>query len=347
MPEEATIAFRLEQHPVFDLDANDPGAVRRWRTRCIEDEVMLAGHLPSRMVLVGTGVQRVGSLTPTLEPKEDLKHAALFRLCAGQPEVVRAYREGEITVEEHGARYRAAALVEWDHRTGRWWAAQRRIGTNAVSVGVFHGDWLVREGDGLDTLGEPLRSWVDTEGVELGASDFTYTPKNEPMPDLLYTTHTLNRLPPPDPMAYADIVGELRDREVQTKLPAGFEILAFRGTEVEHYILGSALSLPMDDFVRAIAQRGPAEAVALRFLGVATVDGESFRAVLCTVECAGRVHDRALALRFGPDGRVTGVRVLHQERGPVPEGGLWLGVPPKHAEIDLFLLGPQGPVPEG
>jgi hypothetical protein len=130
-------------------------------------------------------------------------------------------------------------------------------------------------------------------------------------------------------------------------VPIGLEILAFNGMQVEHYILCGVPPIPMDDFMRAIAQRGPAHAIALRFLGVAVVDGESFRAVMCTVECAGRVHDRAVALTLDPQGKVLAMRVLHQARGPVPEGGMWLGVPPKHAEIELFLLGPQRLVPDG
>ena len=81
---------------------------------------------------------------------------------------------------------------------------------------------------------------------------------------------------------------------------------------------------------------------------VAEIDGETHRAVLCAVECAGRRHDRVVALKFGPVGTPVSSMVIHQDRGAVAADGLWLGVAPKNAEVTLFLMGNAGSeAPEG
>lgn len=347
MAESRRLEFQLEQQPLFDLDPRDSRVARAWRVRCVEDEVRLTGRLPLRMVFVGEGFTRMGLVTLRLEPKEELGHAAMFQLFAQQPDVVRAYREGEITVEDEGSRYRAVALLEWDHASGRWWSAQRRVGTNAVAVGMLHGEWVEREGTGLEELGEPLQEWVDTTGVELGESGVQFTPRTDPMPDLLFTTHTLNVPLPDEPRAITDLVGGLRDQELQTQLPQGFEVFAFAGSQIEHFILKSAISFPIDDFVRAVGQRLPAEAIAIRYPGVAEIDGEGFRALFVVAERSGHSHERITALRLTAEGKVDGIRILHHERGPVGEDGMWIGKKPVHAEIELFLMGMQGPMAEG
>lgn len=133
-----------------------------------------------------------------------------------------------------------------------------------------------------------------------------------------------------------------------TQYPAGFEVFAFKGRQIEHVILRGEIAIPIDDIVRAIAARGRAEAVALRHPGVAEVDGESYRAVFCGVEFAGRRVDRVVALKFGPQGKPVASRVLYDDRGAVSQEGCWLGVKPKHAEIDLFMMkAPGGFTPEG
>jgi hypothetical protein len=345
MSEQKQLHFHMEQSPVFDLDVHDAAATRAWRKRCIEDEVHLTGSLPLRLVHVGVGVQRVGNFETALEPKLELQHAALFLATARQPDVVRSYREGEIIVEEADGKYRAVVALEFAHATGRWWTARRRVGTNQVSVGVFHGPWVEAEGEGIEALDEPLRDWIDTTGVEFGDARQQLTPKDE-KPSVLIGHATLNKQPPPDPKVYAAIVGNMVDKQLMERYPTGFEIFAFRGLQVEHCILQGNLDLPIDDFVRAIAaQDTPADAVALRYPGVAEIDGEAHRAVVCAVECAGRRWDRVVVVKFGPEGKPVAARAIEQDLGPVPPEGLWLGVPPKNGEVTLFLMGPPGSEP--
>lgn len=346
MPEPVVLQLQLQQQPLFDLDPHDAAAARAWRLRRIEHEVTLTGALPPRMVLVGVGVQRLGHLEPRLEPDLELQHAALFSLAAQQPDVVRAFREGELTVEEGDGRYRVVVTLEYAHATGRWWTAQRRVGTNQVAVGVFHGEWREREGVGLEALDERLREWVDTGGIQLGEATHELTP-DPTIPELLCGIATLNAQPPPDAKVYAEIVGGMVDPELAQRLPTGLEVFAFVGLEVHHFLVRGALPFPIDDLVRAIAARGPADAVALRYPGVAEIDGESHRAVFCAVECAGRRHDRVVALAL-EQGRPVALRAFHHDVGPVGPEGCWLGVAPKNAEVTLFLLGGAGPaVPEG
>lgn len=88
--------------------------------------------------------------------------AALFQDLARREGVVRAFREGERLVEVEGRTRRAAAVVvEWELAGGAWWLAWRLFGTGEASVGVFHGDRLVREGTTFDELDEPFREWLD------------------------------------------------------------------------------------------------------------------------------------------------------------------------------------------
>jgi hypothetical protein len=254
--------------------------------------------------------------------------------------VVRSFREGEITVDVDGTRHRAVVTLEWSFVTGRWWTARRRIGTNPVQIGVFHGEWEEREGEGLDALDEALRPWVDDHGVELLETAQTgFTPKAQ-VP-LEYGSTTLNRLPPPEPAVYADIIANMRDQALKTEAPYPFEIYGFKGVEMEWFVLSDAPPVPLDDLVRAIAARGPADVVAVRYLGVAELDGESHRAVFCAVECAGRRLDRVLALKHGPDGAIVAWQALYQDRGPVGPEGCWLGVAPAR-DVDVFALGPGG-----
>lgn len=220
MAEQHLLHFNLEQHPLFDLDVHDAAATRDWRKRSIEQEVMLTGQLPLRMVHVGVGVQRIGKLELRLEPKIELEHAAVFLMVSRQPDIVRSYREGEITVEEADGKYRAVVTLEYAHPTGRWWTARRRVGTNQVSVGVFHGDWVETEGEGLEALEERLREWVDTTGVELGDSHQELTP-NDTMPEILCGVSTLNAQPPLQAQVFADIVGNMVDKQLVNQYRSG------------------------------------------------------------------------------------------------------------------------------
>lgn len=345
MAEEHQLHIQMEQLPLFDLDVEDAAATRAWRMRCIENEVTMMGKLPLRMVHVGKGVQRIAQFEMRIEPKIELEHAALLFVTAGQPDVVRSYREGELVIDEPDGKYRAVVTLEFSHATGRWWTARRRVGTNQVAVGLFHGDWVERDGEGLDALDEALREWVDTTGVELGAFRQELTPKDD-TPSVLVGQATLNAQPPADPKVYAAIVGNMVDKQLMERYPTGFEVFAFRGLQVQHFILEGQIGFPIDDLVRAIAAQAPTDAVALRYPGVAEIDGESFRAVFCAVECAGRRWDRVVALTFGPQGKPVAARALDQDRGPVPPEGCWLGVPPKNAEVTFFLMGapmPQSP----
>lgn len=106
--------------------------------------------------------------------------------------------------------------LEFAHATGRWWTALRRVGTNQVAVGVFHGDWVEAEGEGIDALDEPLREWVDTTGIELGEARQELTPK-ERVPELWIGGHTLNQDPPTDAEGYADVVGSIVDKDLMTR----------------------------------------------------------------------------------------------------------------------------------
>lgn len=160
---------------------------------------------------------------------------------------------------------------------------------------------------------------------------------------------TLSAQPPLDPKVYAQVVGNMVDRQLMQRYPTGFEIFAFSGLHVRHFLLeGGKLPCTMDDLVRAIAGQQATDAIALRYPGVAEIDGESFRAVFCAVECAGRRWDRVVALKFGPQGKPVAMRAMDNDRGPVPPEGCWLGVEPKNAELTFFLMGSPTPqTPEG
>lgn len=346
MSDQGHIAFQLRQDVVPDLDPDDVASVRSWRKRVVEDQVRVVGRLPHRVVLVAKGLVRVGDLRMEFEPKIEIEHAVIFRTTAMQPDVGRAYREGEITVEEGETKYRALVILEFEHATGRWWTAQRRVGTNAAQIGVLHGEWIERTGEGLEALGE-LAEWVDTSKVEILGSDHQVTPTPK-MGDLaLVGNATLKSKPPADPAVIAKLVGEWVDREMPQGPPRGFEVYVFKSTSVDRYLIRDPGPVPIDDIVRALSA-GPADAVALRYLGIAQVDGESFRAIICAAEAGGRRHDRVLALKLSPKGQFERIHSAHdQDHGTVGPEGCWLGVAPKTEGLEMFAIASGPEIPEG
>ena len=97
----------------------------------------------------------------------------------------------------------------------------------------------------------------------------------------------------------------------------------FKGLNVDRFLIKDPGPVPLDDIVRALVA-GPTDAVALRYMGIAEVNGESFRAIFCAAEAGGRRHDRVLALNVSPQGQLLGLHAeLHQAHGPVGPEGCW------------------------
>ena len=334
------VGMQLEQQPLFGGDGRDAAAMRRWRRKLAEDEVSLLGRLPSRLVLIGTDFVRVGKLTPDDE-LEDQRMAAVFNVGARQPDVVRALREGEAVIDGR----RVLALLEYNPLGRSFWLATRHFGANAVEVGVFHGEWIEREGVGLDELEEPFRDWVDIGGLSVELTEATTTAKPLDLPDIRVATRRLTAALPKDVRAFTDRVGEFLDRELVTGTLPGDHIITFHGRDIEHAVITGKTSIPFDDLIRAFAARGPADAVVVVHPGIVDYDGVKHRAFLMEAEYAGTCHVRALMLRFGANGKIDGFKVVHQEAPAVGPQGRWLGVAPTSGTIDLFPMGrsPLGP----
>jgi hypothetical protein len=169
MDKPEQIRFTLEEYAYPGLDPHDAASLRAWRMACVASDVTRHGALMSRMVHVGVDLLRVGVLDAAFDPTLERMQAAVFSATASQPGIGRSYREGEILVDGPAGKRRAVVALEFSFRTGRWWAAHRSVGTNRDGVGVFHGQWVEREGQGIERLDDTLRGWVDTSDVALTA----------------------------------------------------------------------------------------------------------------------------------------------------------------------------------
>lgn len=337
--------FQLEgdRRPLYG-DVRDVPALRAWARTNAENEVAMTGRL--RPALVYT-MEAAFEHMP-LDKAEDIGNerliAALFLNLARRDGILRAFRQGERRVEADGRGRRAAAILEYDLADGRWWLAWRLVGTGEASVGVFHGDWIEREGTTLDELDEPFREWLDAGTATIETKGQSVTPG--PGEDIRCAT-TPWPLLPPDPAGVGVQIAQAFIPEFLQRHLDYLLVFVCRDGCLDRWDLRGKLSLPLDDLIRGIAAQAPAEAIALLSPAVIEIDGVTRRCYRLLVERAGRIGQLVLPLDI-KDGKIQGGEMKFRDEGPVPPGGHWIGVAPAR-EMNLTVLGPVNgsEMPEG
>lgn len=346
--EQRKFDFPLTRSALQGVDVADTAAVRDWLLKLTEVRVRNEGSLKSRFrYLTVDKEEAIDAGEP--DPGEEAFLTLFFHQLGARPEIRRRFREGELRVEVGDSHRRAAVLLEHVPVDGvdHWWLAWRLIGEREGRVGVFHGEWVLAEGVGTDTIPEPFREWLHRAG-EVTHSELTETPTQIPPADVLFGTAALPAPVPQEPVKVAEIVGQLTDAEIARSGIQGLQVLAFRGLVAEQFIIRGQLGCPVDDVIRNIALQGDIDAIALLFPGVVNLDGVDTRALVTIAEVKdGRRGQRVVPIKLRPDGTIEAPRAWMRPM-PTPEPAQrWIGVKPE-TEIDMFPMAPAGgPTPEG
>lgn len=343
MSDEHQLHLEGDRRPIYG-DVRDTSALRAWMRTNADNEVALTGRLRSAFVYVMDGLSEHMPVGKAEDLGKETILAALFRDLAARDGMVRAFRQGERRVEVDGRGRRAAAIVELDLATGRWWLAWRLFGTGEASVGVFHGEWQEQEGASLEELDEPFREWLDAGTATIEMKGQSVTPGSTQ--DIRCATIPWPPLPP-DAAGVGVQIAQAFFPEFLRKPLDHLIVFACREGALERWELRGKLSLPTDDLIRGIAAQGSAEAMAFLTPSVIQLGGVTRRCYRMLVERSGRLAQLVLPLDI-KDGKVQGGELKYRDEGPVPPGGHWIGVAPER-EVNLTVQGPVDgkELPEG
>jgi hypothetical protein len=208
-----------------------------------------------------------------------------------------------------------------------WWLAWRRIGEREGAVGVFFGDWEVREGEGVPALPEPFDEWLEAEEIE--SAELSQHAAADPPGELLYGAATMATPAPVDAVAVIDLATPMTHREVAENGLRAVQAVTFKGLRVEHYVFLGRLGGTLDDVARNLGWQADLDAIVVVFPGVATVDGTDQRAVMTVSELrSGERAHRVVPVEWDEQRRVRLTRAFTR---PLPLAGgadRWLGVEP-------------------
>jgi len=338
MASETMIEFGLEQRPLHDLDLSDTPTVRDWIMFHAERRISMFGTQHPTVRFLSSGLQETGDLQALVEAGQpDSALAAIFHQLAARPGVIRRFREGEVLVkDELGMPRRAVGVLEYlpGDDGYSWWLAYRFVATGDGGVGVPVGDWIQREGVGLEALGRPFRGWLDSGDQE--ALAYRQTPEiRPPQPgDFTVSIATWDTSTLGDAVAVADLIGQHTDGEILARGLDHHIVFVVLDGAVERWDLHGRPPCSMDDLIRNITGVADYWAVGLLQPDTAVVEGVERKAVAIYVEMAGRRAKRILPVTFMPDGTLRGLGVALSDEGTVPEGEGWIGVEPS---VDLNL----------
>ena len=339
--ENKRLNFPVTRTPLTDVDATDIAAVRTWLLDFTEHRVRNEGRLTPKFRYLHAKQQEVFEVG---EPElgEERHHAIFLRHLGQRPGVVRRFREGELLVEVDGAHRRAVVLMELDPNglTDAWWVAWRLMGEREGRVGVFHGDWVTVEGLGALMFPEACADWFPRG--EVVTSEMSETPTELPMPEILMAVAGMLKPIAQDPLVALEVIGHLTDADIVKNGLNGIQVIAFRGLSVEQFLIRGRSLLDVDDLIRAIAQQGDTDAIAVIVPGIMNLDGLDTRAIIELAEVRdGRRAQRAMPVKLKPDGTLDNPRFWTVMVPAAELGEGWIGVPPTQ-EISLFPMPAKG-----
>jgi hypothetical protein len=336
-PKREAGPVRPVRRPPDGLATHDPAAVQARILERAETEITTTGALAERIVLVcdhhleelsvadARAVHRDGSALYTLAALAG-RPGVNVRILMGELEPVGAVRTGFFL-----------GILEGDPE-GRFWFAKREFRILGGRI-ASRGSWDVS--DGLHWGGD----WHELpRHLRTPRAPWAWLPATSvPMPTLHCRLHTLPAPVTGPAEKFAAAAAGIQEYDAWTKGLDGTHVFAFRGREVEQFVVRGENPVGIDDLCRALAARGePPDAMATMALGTfhdKQLD-QITRAVFTIAEAGGQRYQRILAMHWAPGARPDDPCKEMRYWGSVPEdvsGRGWIGVAPV-TELDLFPL---------
>ena len=330
--------LQLARHPLHgDHEAASADDLRHTVRSILADNVALTGEAPSEYQTIGPGWVEVCPV-PDVELGKEVLQALILHQLGDRDEARHSFRVGEVVLE----RRRVLVLLERVDAT-HWQLWLRRFGVGDGEVGVWHGDWEHSEGEGAESLPEPLQEWFDTGGGKLsgwnqgdmqpGKSDF------EIGAYMLQWNGTL----PDDPRAIAHSMyqGGLTAELLQKPIEGMIFFVWRPGGLLERWQFKGSAPCQLDELLRSICAQGDEPlCAALVHHCVVDVETERFRGYSTVVEFARQRGIRLLPYRIGAEGAEP-LEPNYQPLVELSEGQGWIGIAPT-VELEMFAMGPDG-----
>jgi len=333
------LEIQLQREPLVG-DAADLAALRQGLLHHLEEVVSMKGGVDADMIFVYPGF---GEVVLARALGDEPTAAAFFRAYQGSGQVpLHRIRRGEARLKVGDRSRRVVAILQLLPGDGDpWWLAWRPFGVSKDGVGILYDGWVEREGAGVDALEDPFQAWIRAEKAEITSLQ-TGDPGPDAPEDIRMAVTQVRGDLPDHPCAVADIIGRMIHEEVLTRGLPKLLVFVFRPGTLERWEVGGHLRVPVEDFVRAVAGQGPADAVAIVHSGVMEMPdgGEHLRCIVVVAERNGKIGERRLPLRF-EDGKVTALPPLYRERREVAPGTGWIGVA-SSTEVNLSPAGFEG-----
>lgn len=344
MSDPIRASLRVDRQP----SSLDPADAERCRASLIERieaaTVMSGGLSPTFFYLLDAHLDAVPLPSELRDVEREAFVAAAFRQIGDRPEVRRRFRADQAILPGDGGSRRYIALLEHlptPDAPSRWWLAVRPFGEGALGAGTLHGAWAYSEGDDLDALPEPFRSWLDPSTATI--DEARQSEEAGPSPTLRMTSGTIPEAAPLPTSAQelAAGIGQDTDPEIARSFPTGTTAFLLAGRAWERWGLGDLPAELADDAIRSLAARANANGIAVIRPMAVELNGTHHRGWAVIAEMDGDQVYRVRALTPGPDGGIVVAGPFFQRLDGFALH--WLGVPP----TGTFQLGEMLNVEDG
>lgn len=325
------------RRPPDGLRTHDAETVRRAVLQWAEDEITETGALRERLVLVCD--EHLEELRVDDARAADPEGGAMATLeaLAGRPAVNFRVLLGDLA-PEGAVRTGFALFVADGDDEGRFWLARRPFRVLGGRIGS-RAEWELVNGVGWDGTWDELpahltasrRAWAWPAAVPV------------PMPAVMQGLATF----PPDvrrpanAAEFTEAAAAMQEHAAWTEGLDGLLVFAFRGRDVEHYVVRGEIPFGVDDLCRAIAARSerPDAMVTMRLgMHFEAAVRAYYRAVITVADADGQRYERRLVMRWRPgakpDDPASQIQLYGSDPKPVGDDG-WIGVPPDTA-LELF-----------
>jgi len=331
-------SLRVDRQP-STLHTLDADACRAALLDKLETAIVVASGIPPRLLYVLQGHLDSVPIPPgLLDPERDAFLAATFRQVGDRPGVLRRFRIGEVVLPIDGTSRRCAALLEHlpsSDAPNRWWVATRPFGEGALGAGTLHGDWSTSQGDALDALDEPFRSWLDPRTATVEQATTTELPPPQSSLRMAVGEVPAGTPLPSNAHEVAAAIGATTDSEFSRSLPSQITAYLLAGRTWERWDLESTTGPAADEVIRALAVRAQADSIAVIRPMAVELNGAHHKGWAVIAEKDGDQVYRVQVATPGPDGGAVISGPYYQR---MPDFALnWLGVAPV-GEVELTEL---------
>lgn len=310
MADAQRMQLQLHRTQIDVVPVDDLEQTRAWVLgHVLARSVLTGGHVQGMLLFLHSGVIEQAEL-PAIELGQEAVWARAFLELRSRPGVRHGFRVGEVLLRSEGGARRAAAVVSFepvpgrngDVEVGRWWRAFHLIGQGGDRFGATFGGWEIAEGEGLDTVDEVVREWIDPENIGIGGLHFDAGAPTPSRP-IEVGVRRLESALPEDPMACLPLVLRAIGDDMLHGRPTPVVVLAARGAELFTYALRGDPPVPLEDLIRSVADRHDAELAGLVLPTVLAIDGGHRPGAALAIERNG-ARVQAVGRRLPPDAAV-------------------------------------------